>query len=50
MHMCDVLTIELEKLWVLKGDIQDSVDIVRRHRDTKKGKVEPGPSQLNDKA
>lgn len=49
-HMRDVLAIGIEKLRVLEGDIRDSVDIVRRRRGTKKVKVEPGASQLDNKA
>lgn len=48
--MRDVLAIGLEKLRVLEGDIRDSVNIIRRHRGTKRGKVEPEASRLDDKA
>lgn len=48
--MRDVLAIGIEKLRVLEGDIRDSVDVVRRRRGAKKGKVESGANQLDNKA
>ena len=49
MHMCDVLAIGPEKLRVLEGDIQNSVDILRNRKRIalKKGRGECKANQLD---